>query len=297
MPKFLLTFALVAAAGLTLTACSGAQKTETAKGDCHKDGAKGDCKKGEGHAKGDCKGDCHKDGAAKGDCKKGECDDCKKKAAFQLVPGEVFAKDIEAGKGGVIFDVNSKERYLQGHLPGAVHAHKAAITRAELPEDTAARIVFYCGSPKCMASHKAAETATGLGYTNVWVMSDGIKGWEEKNLPTEKGGNAMAFGLIPAADLNTKMQGAAQIHVFDVNSAERFAKGHIAGAKHVSLKEFDAAPLPPNKDAMLVFYCGSPKCGASHRAAKLAAAKGYTNLWVMPDGIKGWEAAGLPTEK
>jgi len=30
-----------------------------------------------------------------------------------------------------------------------------------------------------MASHEAARRATAAGYTNVEVMSDGIKGWKQ----------------------------------------------------------------------------------------------------------------------
>jgi rhodanese-related sulfurtransferase len=33
---------------------------------------------------------------------------------------------------------------------------------------------------------------------------------------------------------------------------------------------------------------------ASHEAARRAVAAGYTNVSVMADGIKGWDAAGQP---
>jgi rhodanese-related sulfurtransferase len=36
---------------------------------------------------------------------------------------------------------------------------------------------------------------------------------------------------------------------------------------------------------------------ASHQAARRAAALGYTKVFVMPDGIDGWIAAGKPVEK
>jgi len=36
---------------------------------------------------------------------------------------------------------------------------------------------------------------------------------------------------------------------------------------------------------------------ASHAAAREAAKLGYTNVFVMPDGILGWVKAGKPVEK
>ncbi len=38
-----------------------------------------------------------------------------------------------------------------------------------------------------MASHDAAREAVKLGYTNVFVMPDGIFGWVKAGKPVEKG--------------------------------------------------------------------------------------------------------------
>ena len=79
----------------------------------------------------------------------------------------------------------------------------------------------------------------------------------------------------------------------------RSENGVVPGAILLtSSSQFDPAKeLPANKDANLVFYCASEKCGASHTAAKRAAEAGYTNVAVMPAGIKGWKKAGQPTSK
>jgi rhodanese-related sulfurtransferase len=36
---------------------------------------------------------------------------------------------------------------------------------------------------------------------------------------------------------------------------------------------------------------------ASHQAARRAVDAGYTDVSIMPDGIKGWNEAGQPTVK
>jgi rhodanese-related sulfurtransferase len=37
-----------------------------------------------------------------------------------------------------------------------------------------------------MASHQTARRAVGAGYTDVSVMTEGIKGWNEAGQPTAK---------------------------------------------------------------------------------------------------------------
>ena len=57
------------------------------------------------------------------------------------------------------------------------------------------------------------------------------------------------------------------------------------------------AVLPVDHQALVVFYCYSEACGASHAAAKNAVAAGWTNVARMGAGITGWKAAGLPVGK
>lgn len=85
--------------------------------------------------------------------------------------------------------------------------------------------------------------------------------------------------------------------VFDANSSEHFAEGHIPTAKHVAHDGVTAAVLPANKDAFLVFYCWNEQCSASHNAAESAMALGYTNVKVYSGGIEGWRKAGKQIEK
>jgi rhodanese-related sulfurtransferase len=87
------------------------------------------------------------------------------------------------------------------------------------------------------------------------------------------------------------------VAVFDNNGDERYAAGHVPGAKHLSIVDIKAADLPANKDATLVFYCGNEHCGACHQGAKKAIELGYRKVFIMPAGIAGWEKAGKPVEK
>ena len=102
--------------------------------------------------------------------------------------------------------------------------------------------------------------------------------------------------LTVAQVLHLRSAGKAQ--VFDANGAEtRSTMGVVPGAVLLtSAGNYDVTKeLPKVKDTQLIFYCYNEMCGASHMAARRAAAAGYTRVAVMPEGIQGWRAKGQAT--
>lgn len=89
-----------------------------------------------------------------------------------------------------------------------------------------------------------------------------------------------------------------KVTIIDVNGSESYKQGHIPGAI-----DFDAAEdklatvLPKDKDALIVAYCGGPKCKAYQSAAKAAQKLGYKNIKHLSVGISGWKAAGEQLQK
>lgn len=77
--------------------------------------------------------------------------------------------------------------YMERHVPGARWVPYDGVTADLLPEDRAAAVIFYCANPRCSASPHAARMAIALGWTNVYVMPDGIFGWVAAGLPVEPG--------------------------------------------------------------------------------------------------------------
>lgn len=80
----------------------------------------------------------------------------------------------------------------------------------------------------------------------------------------------------------------------DARTETEFAEGHIPGAVLVPAK-LAGKKLPQlttDKARLLIFYCNGPNCTKSHKAAKEAAAAGYTNLSEYRDGLPGWAKAG-----
>ncbi len=89
--------------------------------------------------------------------------------------------------GVMAIDVNSPISWREAHVPGAVNLDPEAYAATDLPQDKAARLVFYCSNPLCRKAPNAALRARKFGYENVSVMSAGIKGWMSARLPTESG--------------------------------------------------------------------------------------------------------------
>ena len=68
------------------------------------------------------------------------------------------------------------------------------------------------------------------------------------------------------------------------------------GANQAVASAYRDSDLPPEKRAVLVFYCSNPMCRKAPNAARRAKKLGYENVYVMSAGISGWLAAKLPTE-
>jgi rhodanese-related sulfurtransferase len=95
------------------------------------------------------------------------------------------------------------------------------------------------------------------------------------------------YTVIPMSKVESLL-GTAGIYVFDVNMDELWTKHHLPSAIHVDNPDL-ARFLPVDRTAALIFYCARPLCGMAPAAAREAALMGYGNLFVMEDGILGWD--------
>src|SRR3984957_613522 len=79
-----------------------------------------------------------------------------------------------------LVDVREESEWAKDHLPGAVHLGKGIIERdiEQRIADINAPIVLYCGGG--FRSALAADNLQRMGYTHVWSMDGGIRGWRDK---------------------------------------------------------------------------------------------------------------------
>ncbi len=111
------------------------------------------------------------------------------------------------------------------------------------------------------------------------------------------GGEKKTVAEVTVQD-GARLSKAGEAVFVDANGADtRTRMGVIPGAVLLSHYEsYDAGKeLPAKKEQSLVFYCANEMCGASKVAAEKAKAAGWHKVSVLPVGIKGWKAAGMPT--
>ena len=87
----------------------------------------------------------------------------------------------------VIIDARSAEAYEEVHVRGAVSSPVRGEPATEEPlagvePDT--RIVTYCTCPRTLSGHRAAELREA-GYTDVYLLADGLQDWAEKGHPID----------------------------------------------------------------------------------------------------------------
>jgi rhodanese-related sulfurtransferase len=100
----------------------------------------------------------------------------------ELTVDQVKAK-LDRGERFHLVDVREDNEWAKDHLPGAIHLGKGIIERdiEQCIPDHEAEIVLYCGGG--FRSALAVDALQRMGYTNVWSMDGGIRGWREKNYP------------------------------------------------------------------------------------------------------------------
>src|SRR5213082_1543841 len=90
---------------------------------------------------------------------------------------------LDDGEKFLLVDVREESEFAKDHLPGAVHLGKGVIERdieSRVP-DLNTQMVLYCGGG--FRSAMAADNLQKMGYTNVFSMDGGVRGWREKNFP------------------------------------------------------------------------------------------------------------------
>jgi rhodanese-related sulfurtransferase len=111
--------------------------------------------------------------------------DARKRIRELTIP-QVKSK-LDKGEKFLLIDVREDLEWARDHLPGAVHMGKGVIERdvEQRVPDTKTELVLYCGGG--YRSALAADNLQKMGYTNVYSMDGGIRGWREQGLPLEPG--------------------------------------------------------------------------------------------------------------
>ncbi len=83
-----------------------------------------------------------------------------------------------------------------------------------------------------------------------------------------------------------------ELDIVDVRDPREWSTGHLPGARLVPLDRLRADPAAAHLHDGTIFVCAAGV--RSETAAKLAEARGLTNLYNLSGGTRGWANAGLP---
>lgn len=122
------------------------------------------------------------------------------------------------------------------------------------------------------------------------------------------------YGIVTTEELKGMIDAKKEILIIDTMPYEdSYKKNHVPGAKQflfpiAEMPQWDVKEtngktvedfktmLGPDKDRMIVVYCGFVKCTRSHNGAAWAKKLGYNNVFRYPGGIFAWKGAGYPVD-
>jgi rhodanese-related sulfurtransferase len=151
----------------------------------------------------------------------------------------------------------------------------------------------------------------------VGVATNGFAQWSAKELETEKLAVNLVrevergeYKIVSTEELKGWMDQKKDMLIVDTMPYEdSFKKQHVPGAAQFEFPIPEVTKLDnktkaafekllgPNKDKLIVIYCGFTKCTRSHNGAMWAVKLGYKNVYRYPGGIKAWMEAEYPVEK
>jgi rhodanese-related sulfurtransferase len=85
--------------------------------------------------------------------------------------------------------------------------------------------------------------------------------------------------------------------LIDVSSLQDFEKGHVPGARHVTMSQFDPEhkDLAKAKELPVAVYCRNGQVSA--QAARRLTKAGFGKVYWLEGGLAAWKEAQLPLAK
>lgn len=112
-----------------------------------------------------------------------------------------------------------------------------------------------------------------------------------KYLKPQNGRNYTSLDTEKAKDMLEHQN----ILIIDVRNKDAYNEGHINGAKNIPLDQLDKRMTKLSRDKDIVVYCQTGS--RSIRAIRKLEIAGFTRLYHMHQGLRGWKNLGYPYGK
>ncbi len=206
-----------------------------------------------------------------------------------------------------VFDVRERGEFNECQIPGASSLPRSQIEFRidELVPDRAVPMVLYGDGD--MRAPLAAATLMRVGYEQVAILQDGLKGWQREGRSTVSGVNvpSKAFGerihhdrtvsdLTPT-ELRQLMSETSGLTILDMRTPEEYGRFCIPGGINVPGGDLILwAEELKRKDAPIIVNCA----GRTRSIIGAAGLRrlGLTNVRALRNGTMGWVLGGFELE-
>jgi rhodanese-related sulfurtransferase len=213
-----------------------------------------------------------------------------------IITVDELKSKIDNNEDIVIVDVQSREGYLEKHIPKAISIPIEQISEQykNLPKDKEI-IVTSIGEAidKCGICTQAARSLISLGFKNVKDLKEGILGWEAKGYPVVAG-EEVTFKNIDADKLKKMIDDRKNILIIDIRDKEEYDQEHIQGAVFMPFEGFlqKKDELPRDKEIIIYDKLGYRSKLVTENLVK----QGLIQVSNLIDGFKKWKEKGYPVE-
>lgn len=208
-------------------------------------------------------------------------------------------KWLESDDKPLIINSLSPIEFGEGYIPGSISIPMELMEVSEsMPEDLKEPIVTYCYGPGSDKSIIAANIAVKMGYQNVYLYQEGIKGWEDAGYDTQYNLKLPDTPIPPKkpSELFQQLQNKEKVILVDIRDENtRKKSGIISGVTiHLPLYRLHSlySELPKNK--LLVVYDSKGKQSAI--ACRYLYKRHFNNVTWLEGGLEAWGKEKLPVE-
>ena len=176
-----------------------------------------------------------------------------------------------------LIDSRPAASFLSSHPPGAVSIPYSRIKRSinALPLDKNSMLVFYGQGDTSISGTRSALMAVQSGYTNVYVILEGVTAWLDEEYPVY-------------ADDQFILQG--NIVLVDLRSEDKDTAAHIPGSVSMPFTEIEDYIDEISKKAPVVLYSDDDE--QALEALQFFRDEGYTKVALVQGGIEQWKERG-----
>lgn len=220
--------------------------------------------------------------------------------AEQVIDTDTLSELLDQGKPIFIGDARPVSKYNIGHIPTSkpTPTNELKANLNWLPKDKDAFIVFYCGGVTCPLSPAALKIAMAAGYSNVKAYVEGFPAWKADVYPSH----------VNAQWLNKNLD---KHHIIlDVRENPSLT---VKGAIGLPAEELVVMHDQMNKDkvavnkrsifnlrdkkAPITIVADTDDADPAIEAYEILTFWKFKNVVILKEGMDGWLAAKLPTDK